>query len=163
MPGNQAAPRVMQIFQVNKPEQIVEVRGLFEEYATWLGIDLGFQGFAGELASLPGNYAPPLGRLLMAIDNADTAGCVALRPLHQTVCEMKRLFVRPAYRGRGLGRALAEQVVSEARSIGFAAMRLDTLPHMHGAIRLYESLGFVRRPAYYDTPLTETVFFELKL
>ena len=153
----------MNICQASTPEQIAAVRKLFEEYAAWLGVDLGFQGFANELANLPGSYAPPRGRLLLATDAGGPAGCVALRPMGETVCEMKRLFVRPACRGQGLGRALAQRVISEAQSIGYATMRLDTLPFMHGAIRLYESLGFVRCPGYYETPLRETVFLELQL
>jgi GNAT superfamily N-acetyltransferase len=153
----------MQIIQATTPEQIAEARGLFEEYANWLGIDLCFQGFAAELAALPGIYAPPRGRLLLATCASGFAGCVALRPLGTTVCEMKRLFVRPAFQGQGLGRALAQRVISEAQTVGYAAMKLDTLPFMQGAIRLYESLGFARCSAYYETPMRETVFLELKL
>ena len=153
----------MQICQATTPDQIAMIRDLFQDYATWLRIDLCYQGFAGELAALPGLYAPPLGCLLLATDTNGSAGCVALRPAGGTVCEMKRLYVRPAYQGQGLGRTLVQRAVSEARSIGYAIIRLDTLPHMHGAIRLYESLGFVRRSAYYDTPLPETVFMELRL
>jgi ribosomal protein S18 acetylase RimI-like enzyme len=153
----------VKIYQAITPEQIETIRTLFREYASWLGIDLCFQRFAEELATLPGLYAPPRGRLLLAGDADGPAGCVALRPLDETVCEMKRLFVRSACRGRGLGRALAREVISEAQLIGYATMRLDTLSHMQAAIRLYESLGFVRRSAYYETPLAETVFLELKL
>jgi GNAT superfamily N-acetyltransferase len=151
------------IDQAKTPEQITTIRCLFQEYAAWLGIDLGYQGFAEELAALPGDYALPRGRLLLATDAGDSAGCVALRPLGDLVCEMKRLFVRPNHQGHGLGRALAERVIGEARSIGYATMRLDTLPFMQSAIELYTSLGFVRCPAYYDTPWPETVFLELTL
>jgi GNAT superfamily N-acetyltransferase len=153
----------MQICQATTPEQIAMIRGLFQDYAAWFRIDLCYQGFAEELKSLPGYYAPPRGRLLLATGTNGSTGCGAVRPLGDTVCEMKRLFVRPAYQGRGWGRALAQRAVSEARSIGYSTMRLDTLPFMHGAMRLYESLGFVRRSAYYDTPLQETVFMELQL
>lgn len=153
----------MQIRQAITPEQIGAILELFEEYAAWLQIDLCFQGFAAEVATLPGLYAPPRGCLLLAMQGEDIAGCVALRPVGETACEMKRLFVRPAYQGHGLGSALAQGVVLEARSIGYSTMRLDTLPDMHKAIRLYESLGFVRRSAYYDTPLQETIFMELNL
>jgi GNAT superfamily N-acetyltransferase len=139
------------------------VRTLFQEYAAWLRIDLCFQGFATELASLPGLYALPRGRLLLASVGGEALGCVALRSVGGTVCEMKRLFVRPAFQGRGLGRRLAEMVIAEARTIGYSTMTLDTLPFMHAAIRLYETLGFVRRPAYYATPLQETIFMELQL
>jgi GNAT superfamily N-acetyltransferase len=153
----------MQITQATTPEQIGAIRELFQEYADGLRVDLCFQGFTVEMATLPGLYAPPRGRLLLAMGVDGPAGCVALRPIDETVCEMKRLFVRAAFQGHGLGRILAREVISEARSIGYATMRLDTLPAMHSAIRLYESLGFVRRSAYYATPLQETVFMELKL
>ena len=153
----------MQICQATTPEQISAVRDLFQEYAAWLRVDLCFQGFTAELATLPGLYAPPRGRLFLATHPDRSAGCIALRPLAGTVCEMKRLFVRPAYQRQGLGRTLARRAISEARGLGYSAMRLDTLPAMHNAIRLYESLGFERRSAYYETPLPETVFMELKL
>jgi putative acetyltransferase len=153
----------MQVCQASTPEHITVARNLFEEYAAWLRIDLCFQGFAQELATLPGGYAPPRGRLLLALDDNGPAGCVALRPAGDTVCEMKRLFVKPAFQGRGLGRTLAQQVIAEARALGYSRMVLDTLPFMHPALRLYESLGFVRRSAYYQTPLPDTVFMELPL
>ena len=153
----------MQISQAITSEQIAAIRGLFQEYAAWLRIDLGYQSFDEELAVLPGLYAPPRGRLLLATGTDGSAGCVALRPIGDAVCEMKRLFVKPAYQGRGLGRTLAQRVISDAQSDGYSTMRLDTLPFMSGAMRLYESLGFVQRSAYYDTPLPETVFMELQL
>ncbi len=146
------------------PEHLALARVLFEEYAAWLGVDLSFQGFAAELAGLPGAYAPPRGRLLLAMDDdGGAAGCVALRPLSRGVCEMKRLYVRSAFRGQGVGRLLAGQIVAEARAIGYRSMKLDTLPRMQAAIRIYEALGFVRCPAYYPTPLADTVFMELRL
>lgn len=153
----------MLIHQATTPEHIAAIRDLFHEYAAWLRIDLCFQGFAEEVATLPGLYAPPRGRLLLATEAERSAGCIALRPIDDRVCEMKRLFVRPECRGSGLGRTLAERIIAEARGIGYTSMRLDTLPVMQGAIRLYESLGFVRRPAYYETPIPETVFMELAL
>ena len=153
----------MKICQAATPEQIALARSLFEEYAAWLGIDLSFQGFATELAGLPGLYVPPSGALLLALAGSEAAGCVALRPLAGGVCEMKRLFVRSEFRGQGLGRRLGERIVAEARAIGYRMMRLDTLPSMHAAIRLYERLGFVRCAAYYQTPLPDTVFMELQL
>ena len=153
----------MKICQAATPEQIALARSLFEEYAAWLGIDLSFQGFATELAGLPGLYVPPRGALLLALAGSEAAGCVALRPLAGGVCEMKRLFVRSEFRGQGLGRRLGERIVAEARAIGYRMMRLDTLPSMHAAIRLYERLGFVRCAAYYQTPLPDTVFMELQL
>jgi len=153
----------MQVSQAITPEQITVVRNLFQEYAAWLRVDLCFQGFTAELAALPGVYAPPRGRLFLATVGEERAGCAALRPIGGPVCEMKRLFIRPAYRCQGLGRTLAEHVIAEARLIGYSTIRLDTLPSMHAAIRLYEALGFVRCAAYYDTPLVETVFMELAL
>lgn len=153
----------MKICQAAAPQEIAIARELFEEYAAWLDIDLCFQGFAAELADLPGAYAPPRGRLYLAFADGEPGGCIALRPLEGNNCEMKRLFVRPALRGRGIGKCLAERLVEDARAIGYKAMRLDTLPFMHGAIGLYEALGFERRAAYYETPLKETIFMELEL
>ena len=151
------------IQQAATREEIAAVRALFEEYAAWLGVNLDFQGFTKELDGLPGLYAPPRGRLLIATIDGAPAGCVAVRPLAENVCEMKRLFVRPAFRGQGLGRELAEKSVTEARAIGYSLMRLDTLPRIKEALQLYESMGFSKCPAYYNTPLAETIFLELKL
>jgi len=153
----------MQISQASTPAEIELARGLFEEYAAWLRIDLCFQVFAGELAGLPGLYAPSQGRLLLGWAEGGAVGCVGVRPLNAAVCEMKRLYVRPAFRGRGMGRRLAQTAVEEARAIGYSAVRLDTLPVMQNAIRLYEDLGFARCGAYYDTPLADTIFMELRL
>jgi putative acetyltransferase len=154
---------LVQICQAITAEEITIIRGLFQEYAAWLKVDLCFQRFSEELASLPGAYAMPRGRLLLATAVDGPAGCVALRPIDEDSCEMKRLFVRPAYRGQGLGGMMAERIVSEARAIGYTSMMLDTLPFMRDAIHLYRSLGFVERPAYYETPLAETVFMELRM
>jgi ribosomal protein S18 acetylase RimI-like enzyme len=153
----------MKIRQAVTPRHIALSRTLFREYAAWLGIDLSFQGFAAEVDGLPGLYVPPRGRLLLALTGGEAAGCVALRLLREEVCEMKRLFVRSGFRGQGIGRRLAERMVEEARAIGYSTMRLDTLPSMPAAIRLYEALGFARCPAYYETPLPDTIFMELKL
>jgi ribosomal protein S18 acetylase RimI-like enzyme len=139
------------------------VRPLFEEYAASLGEDLCFQDFDQELASLPGHYAPPRGRLLLARWNREPAGCVALRPLVPDVCEMKRLFVRPAHRGRGLGRILAERIIREAGEAGYSTMRLDSLPSMEAALQLYRELGFRDVPAYRDNPVPGARFLELRL
>lgn len=153
----------MQIDQATTAEQMATIRALFQEYAAWLQVDLCFQKFAEELASLPGHYAPPNGRLFLATSNAEPAGCVALRPAGDGVCEMKRLYVRPAFRGQGLGKRLAERIIADARSIGYSKMVLDTLPFMKSATQLYQALGFKQRVAYYDTPLQETIFMELQL
>ena len=140
------------------PEQIATVAALFREYASSLGVDLSFQHFEEELASLPGDYAPPRGRLLLASE-----GCVALRPLDGDICEMKRLYVRPSARGTGLGRALIERAIDEARAIGYRAMRLDTLPAMHAAKSLYRELGFREIEPYRFNPVEGTKYFELNL
>jgi len=151
------------VVQATSPSQIAIAKTLFIEYATELGVDLGFQRFAEELAGLPGAYSPPAGCLLLAERDEQAVGCVALRPLSATVCEMKRLYVKPEVRGCGVGRRLATRIIEEAHRHGYEAMRLDTLASMVPAIRLYEALGFVRRSAYYDTPLADTVFMELTL
>jgi ribosomal protein S18 acetylase RimI-like enzyme len=135
-------------------------RELFREYEQSLGVDLGFQGFAAEVDGLPGAYAPPRGRLLIARDDGRPVGCVALRPLGDDVCEMKRLYLRPGLRGRGVGRMLAERVMDEARAIGYRVMRLDTLPSMADAFALYERLGFVPIAPYYPNPVPGTRYME---
>jgi GNAT superfamily N-acetyltransferase len=143
--------------------RIAQARALFLEYAAESKLDLCFQGFEEELATLPGNYAPPGGCLFLAREGDVTAGCGALRELSEGVSEMKRLFVRPAFRKQGVGRLLAERLIEEARRIGYGSMRLDTLASMHAARALYESLGFQRIPAFYVNPLAEVVYLELVL
>ena len=136
---------------------------MFEEYAAALSIDLCFQNFAEELATLPQMYGPPTGALLLAeIDNA-AAGCVAVRSLDATICELKRLYVRPTHRGHNLGRRLTEAALETARALGYQRIRLDTLPEMQPAQRLYESLGFHDIPAYYGDPMEGQRFMEARL
>jgi putative acetyltransferase len=140
------------------------VRTLFTEYQQWLQFSLCFQGFDTELAGLPGKYAPPHGRLYLAEVDAVVCGCVALRPMDDAgACEMKRLFVREPFRGRGIGRMMTERIVADARSIGYTTMRLDTLQRMEDARALYRQLGFTEIPAYYNNPLDEVVYLELHL
>lgn len=143
--------------------QVMEARVLFEEYAQSLGFSLCFQGFDEELAGLPGRYAPPQGRLLLARVEGQLAGCVALQPINARACEMKRLYVRPEYRGRGVGRALAQAIVEAGREIGYRTMRLDTLTSMPEAIALYRSMGFVDIPPYCFNPIEGAVYMALSL
>jgi len=145
---------------------LAATRDLFREYHDWLGIDLCFQGFAQELASLPGDYAPPRGRLLIAERigvPGEIAGCVALRPLDERRCEMKRLFVRLDQQGAGIGRRLVERLLAEARAIGYQSIVLDTLPQMRAAQPLYESLGFREIEAYYHNPTPGVRYLGLDL
>jgi GNAT superfamily N-acetyltransferase len=145
------------------PQDLEAIRALFAEYAESLGIDLGFQGFEREVAELPGKYAPPAGRLLLAWSDARPVGSIALRPLDATTCEMKRLYVRPEARGERLGRRLVERLLEEARQAGYARICLDTLPMMASAQSLYESLGFVPIEPYVFNPIPGTKFLALDL
>ena len=154
----------MKLVQAASAEQIEQARALFKEYAAWLELDLCFQNFEKELAELPGKYDLPDGRLLLAFENQQLAGCVALRKMDETTCEMKRLFLRPAFHGRGLGRQLIDAIVSEAKAIGYQRMRLDTLPEQMGrAIALYRAAGFREIEPYYTNPVPGALFMELEL
>jgi GNAT superfamily N-acetyltransferase len=156
---------VRQTFQATTAEHIDAARTLFEEYAASLGFSLCFQNFDQELKNLPGAYAPPDGRLLLAVENDQLAGCIALRKLDDDgICEMKRLYVRPGYRATGFGRFLAESIIDEARKLGYTRMRLDTIPgKMDKAIALYHSIGFVEIEPYTQNPVEGAKFMELKL
>lgn len=152
------------LLPVTTPEQIEIVRKLFIEYQQWLNFSLCFQGFDKELADLPGKYTPPKGRLYLAEVDGTTAGCIALRPMDEEgVCEMKRLYVRDAFRGKKLGRVLTEKILADAKEIGYRTMRLDTLQRMETARTLYTKLGFKIIPAYYNNPMNEVVYMELQL
>jgi GNAT superfamily N-acetyltransferase len=143
--------------------ELPAVRKLVEEYVASLGIDLDFQEIDRELADLAAAYAPPGGRILIALAEGQAAGCVALRPLGRGACEMKRLYVRPAFRGTGLGRDLAVAVISTARDLGYERMRIDTLPQMAAARKLYAALGFREIEPYRFNPVPGTAFMELAL
>jgi acetylglutamate kinase len=154
---------VVEIIQATTPEQVDQVRALFLEYADYLRVDLRFQGFTEELAALPGDYAPPNGRLFLALDDGQSAGCIALHPLDLGVCEMKRLYVRPSYRGKHIGRLLAQRLLDDARAIGYKRMKLDSIRALKEACVLYQSLGFVECAPYRYNPFEDAVFMELNL
>lgn len=159
----------MVIRQATTPADFAQARALFEEYAGWLGVDLCFQGFAGELATLPGAYAPPWGRLMLAGADDHAQGCIALRPLAPGVAadspigEVKRLYVRPGARGMGLGLRLAVTLIDAARAIGYRELKLDTLEQMPDARSLYAKLGFRPCAPYYRNPLPGAVYLALSL
>jgi len=150
--------------QAESPAQLAQARELFLEYAQSLGFSLCFQNFDKELASLPGGYAPPEGRLLLADQDGQLAGCIALHKLEPGVCEMKRLYLRPRFRGKGLGRALADHVIAESRQIGYQRMRLDTVePVMKDAVAMYRKLGFKEIAPYCPNPMSGVIYMELEL
>ncbi len=151
------------IHQAASPRDIAAARELFREYADWLRVDLCFQDFERELANLPGDYAPPRGRLLLAFHHERAVGCVALRPIDPATGELKRLYVRPEVRGKRVGRRLVEQAIAAAKEIGYRRLVLDTLPQMSEAQVLYRSFGFVEVPAYYENPLPGVVYMALTL
>jgi ribosomal protein S18 acetylase RimI-like enzyme len=145
-------------------QELAPIRELFLEYASSLGFSLCFQSFDQELASLPGEYAPPEGRLILATSNGQPSGCAALHKLDQEICEMKRLYVRPRYRGRGLGRELAEKIIAAALQIGYKKLRLDTVePKMQTAVAMYRQLGFREIPPYRSNPIEGALYMELEL
>ena len=152
-----------QIFQARTSDHYQWVRRLFQQYADSLGFDLEFQEFSQELATLPGQYTPPQGCILLAATAEEYIGCVALRSLEDNICEMKRLYVVPGFRGKKIGRALAQGIIDEARKIGYAYMRLDTIETMTAAKSLYRSLGFRSIKPYRYNPLDNPTFFELDL
>lgn len=145
-------------------DAIIAAKKLFREYEKWLGFDLCFQGFEAELAGLPGKYASPEGRLYIAYGDGTALGCIAMRKISDDVCEMKRLYVREAGRGQGLGRMFIEKVVTDARECGYRLMRLDTYPLKMGkAVELYKQFGFREIDAYYDNPFEGVLFMEKDL
>jgi len=154
---------VLEIIEVQKKEDILEIKRLFKEYADSLEIDLDFQGFAEELTGLPGDYASPSGCLLLAQWKGQVAGCVALRQFSPGICEMKRLYTQPQFRGLRIGKALCEEVIVRARRLGYERMRLDTLPSMERAKGLYISLGFRDIEPYRFNPVEGASFMELIL
>ncbi len=156
--------KILTFTQVELPVQVSQTRELFLEYAQSLGFSLCFQNFDHELASLPGHYATPEGRLLLAEYEGELAGCVAMRKLEDGICEMKRLYLRPQFRGKGLGRVFAERIIAEARQIGYRAMRLDTVePVMKDAVAMYRKFGFKEVAAYCANPMAGVIYMELQL
>jgi GNAT superfamily N-acetyltransferase len=160
----------MKIIEVQTPTEIEQIKHLFREYYQFLarehGLDISYQGIEDELASLPGNYSAPKGRLILAVEANQPVGCAALRPINEQVCELKRMYVLPQYRGQGVGRALAKALIEDARQIGYYLMRLDTGNFLTSAIKLYESLGFKQIEPYNEIPeeiRKIAIFMELDL
>lgn len=153
----------MKILKATTPLHISEARKLFQKYADWINVDLGFQHFEQELAEIDTIYGPPTGSLLLVKMENKYVGCVAVRPIEGDICEMKRLYTDDAYRGMGIGRLLIAGIITEARELNYQRMRLDTLASMTAARKLYKSFGFQEIPAYYHNPLDDVVFMELNL
>jgi GNAT superfamily N-acetyltransferase len=154
---------MVKIIDGAREEHVRTVRELFGEYVASLGFELDFQDYEEEFASLPGEYAPPEGRLFLALEGDEPVGCIALRRIDPETCELKRMYVRTGYRGKGIGRRLAEAVVRVAREIGYQKMRLDTVPGMDAAMSIYRSLGFREIEPYRFNPIEGAIFMELKL
>ncbi len=156
--------KALSFVQAESPAQVSQARELFLEYGQSLGFSLCFQNFDKELASLPGDYAPPTGRLLLAEYRGQLAGCVALHKLEDDICEMKRLYLRPQFRGKGLGHVLADRIIAEARQIGYRRMRLDTVePVMKDAVAMYRGIGFREIAPYCANPIAGALYMELQL
>jgi putative acetyltransferase len=154
----------LKFHQAESVAQIAQARELFLEYEQSLGFSLSFQNFEKELADLPGDYSPPEGRLLLAQWHDHLVGCVALHPLAPGICEMKRLYLRPQFRGKGFGRMLAERIIAEARQIGYRSMRLDTVePVMKDAVAMYRKLGFEEIAPYCNNPMAGAMYMEVQL
>ena len=164
MLSTQDSASPLQIWQITSDAQIAQARELFLEYARSLGFSLCFQNFDKELANLPGDYAPPEGRLLLAEYEGHLAACVALHRLEADICEMKRLYLRPQFRGKGLGGILTDRIIYEARQIGYHRMRLDTVePVMRDAVAMYRKLGFREIAPYCNNPIAGALYMELEL
>ncbi len=154
---------MLSIVEALDNELVAEARRLFIEYSVELGVDLSFQDFDEEIQNLPGEYSPPKGCILLALDDSSPVGCIAIRPISQDICEMKRLYVSPEKRGTGIGRKLVSELIIEARKKGYRKMRLDTLSRMKEAVSLYKSFGFTPIPPYRYNPLKGAVFLELDI
>ena len=155
--------RAMRVVEARAERELLVARSLIEEYVASLPIDLDFQGYREEIARFPGEYVPPEGAVLLAYEGDEPVGVVALRRQAASVCEMKRLYVRPPFRGRGAGQALSTEIVRHAVRLGYSRMRLDTLPTMDAAIGLYRALGFREIPPYRYNPVPGAQFMELEL
>ena len=153
----------LRVLNATHTAELEHVRQFFRNYAAWLGVDLCYQNFDAEMASLPGAYSAPDGRLLFAEVAGKPAGCVGIRKFSDGVCEMKRLYVEPSMRGQGVGRDLALAAIRTAQELGYKRIMLDTLPAMRIAVKLYRELGFTEAPAYYPTPIEGTIFLSLDL
>jgi putative acetyltransferase len=154
---------MLKIVHIESEQHLGQIRELFREYVASLGFELDFQDFKKEFDNLPGEYARPTGYLLLAYYDGEVAGCVALRKFKDDICEMKRLYVRPRFRGQGIGRKLAKEIIRQARDAGYRCMRLDTIETMKQANALYKSMGFREVKAYRFNPINGAKFFELDL